>query len=889
MRKIFVLSVSAVVLSLLFAATTFAATYTVTNTNDAGAGSLRRAINDANGNPGADVIDFNIPPYSNIYSIQPVTALPAITEEVLIDGFTQSVLSGTPDTVYIEVNGSLAGAVNGLRLTGGSNVIIRGLAVNGFANNGIRIDTTGNTIYGCMIGVGTKGVAAKPNGDNGILINGGTNNKIGDPAQAINVISGNTSSGVRIQAGGSGNSIQNNYIGVASDGITPMGNGTGVEIRGASTGNTIGGTVSSGMNVISGNATNGVEINNVGSSTNTVSGNYIGLGADSLTSVGNGTNGVLVFDASINVVGGSLAGEGNFIVANGSNGIRIANLGATLNGVYGNYIGVNDIGGGVLVDMGNAQAGVVIVTTANTNYIGGLLAGQGNVVSGNDQEGIEINGDGDALLVDANDIIGNYIGTDSTGAALGNSSDGVLIRNAADNNNVTGGNVIANNGGNGVTINGGNSVGNLVSQNSIHSNTLLGVDLGNDGVDVNDLSDGDGGPNNDQNYPVVSSVTFDGTNTNITGTFNSLLTTNYDIELYSNSALDASTYGEGETYLQTVNVNTDGVLGDTTFSFAIAGDQRSLYFTTLAYDSVTNDTSEFSKMDTVDISVAKTVSNAAPDVSESITYTLTVTNNGPDTATGVNVKDIIPGNVSYSSSAMSQGTYNAGTGVWNIGTMLNGASVTLSITGSVNVCGSAGNTASVTSVDQHDSNLANDSASASYSNSCPVAGGRPAKIKMPEDELAQDEALEDDLNELNFCADYIFEPKDSFKISRYEFLDLMLQINCFEIPELTTTEGLIFSDLDNGSKDVVSEGYKQGIISGYADGTFKPYNPIFLAEAAKIIFKSTGQKDSVILPSLWYSTYMDHLESLLGEEDLDPASFVTKLQAKNIVNKIIGK
>ncbi|MDH5727130.1 MAG: DUF4347 domain-containing protein, partial [Nitrospira sp.] len=95
------------------------ATYTVTNTNDAGAGSLRQAITNANANGGTDTIVFNIPAalVSGAHTINVLSALPTITGAVIVNGATEPDYSSTP---IIEVNGAGAGAVNGLVLAAGS-------------------------------------------------------------------------------------------------------------------------------------------------------------------------------------------------------------------------------------------------------------------------------------------------------------------------------------------------------------------------------------------------------------------------------------------------------------------------------------------------------------------------------------------------------------------------------------------------------------------------------------------------------------------------------------------------------------------------------------------------------------------------------------------------
>ena len=65
------------------------ATFTVTTTNDAGAGSLRAAIIDANAAAGTDTIDFNIAG-AGVHTINLTSALPTITGAVTIDGYTQT-------------------------------------------------------------------------------------------------------------------------------------------------------------------------------------------------------------------------------------------------------------------------------------------------------------------------------------------------------------------------------------------------------------------------------------------------------------------------------------------------------------------------------------------------------------------------------------------------------------------------------------------------------------------------------------------------------------------------------------------------------------------------------------------------------------------------------
>ena len=96
-----------------------------------------------------------------------------------------------------------------------------------------------------------------------------------------------------------------------------------------------------------------------------------------------------------------------------------------------------------------------------------------------------------------------------------------------------------------------------------------------------------------------------------------------------------------------------------------------------------------------DLAVNKVVNNSSPNVGQNVIFTITVTNNGPDTGTFVQVVDNIPAGLIYVSSNAGQGSYNPGTGVWTIGTLIKGASVSLNITAMVNTTGNVTNIATV--------------------------------------------------------------------------------------------------------------------------------------------------------------------------------------------------
>ncbi len=224
------------------------ATFTVTNTNDSGAGSLRQAMLDANANPGLDTIAFSIG--TGVQTIVPLSELPIITDAVIIDGTTQPGFSGTP---IIEINGSNAGDANGFAIISGGTTI-KGLVINRFntANppvGGIGIvmfTNGGNVIQGNFIGTDVTGTIDLGNSRSGIVVQDSPNNLIGGTtAAARNVISGNGQPGIfiaNVNTSGSttGNQVQGNYIGTDITGTANLGNAFGaIEIQ--ASGNTIGG------------------------------------------------------------------------------------------------------------------------------------------------------------------------------------------------------------------------------------------------------------------------------------------------------------------------------------------------------------------------------------------------------------------------------------------------------------------------------------------------------------------------------------------------------------------------------------------------------------------------------------------------------------------------
>ena len=167
-------------------------------------------------------------------------------------------------------------------------------------------------------------------------------------------------------------------------------------------------------NLISGNGLAGVLIKDAGTSGNGMTGNIIGTDASGTIAMGNAADGVLIgFGAHDNTIGGAASGEGNLISGNGDSGVWIRDAGTTRNRVLGNIIGVDATGTRAL---SNGNDGITIINGAGSNVIGGSVPGAGNLISGNVDRGITIQG----LGSDDNRVLGNIIGTDVTGTkALG--------------------------------------------------------------------------------------------------------------------------------------------------------------------------------------------------------------------------------------------------------------------------------------------------------------------------------------------------------------------------------------------------------------------------------------------------------------------------------------
>jgi len=594
------------ILLVLFAASSFGAgPFTVTNTNDSGAGSLRQAILDAN-SMGGGTINFNIPG-AGVHTITPLTVLPTITQTVTIDGYTQpgasmnTLANGDNAVILIVINGATV-EIGGNLLAGltiaASNCVVRGLAINTFYEQILISSGSGNLIAGNFIGTNASGTTV-PGGTNnegglGVDVNS-PNNTIGGTTAAARNLIGVFGNGIEIGgAGATGTLIQGNFIGTDHTGATGFGvANVGVHDNGVDS-VTIGGTVSGARNVISGSSGDGLSVSG---SNLVIQGNFIGVDVTGTKAVGN-NQGVSLSGNNI-LLGGTTVAARNVISGNRNRGVALE---GTFSGnfVQGNYVGV-DVSGTKALGNGNEGIGIFAGSPHN-HQIGGSTSAPGvppgNIISNNNGAGINLNGP-------ANIVVEEYIiGADVSGTvAMGNTFDGVIISSSG--NSIGGisagaGNIIAFNGtggnaGDGVHVVPAtpDAVSNAIMGNSIFSNSQLGIDLGNNSLNTNDTGDPDTGPNNLQNYPVLTSVTNGGGMTTINGKLNSTANTTFRIEFFANDTIDPTGYGEGQTFAGFTDVMTDAS-GNIAFSHSVPQVAGKPYMTATATDHLNGNTSEFS-------------------------------------------------------------------------------------------------------------------------------------------------------------------------------------------------------------------------------------------------------------------------------------------------------
>ncbi len=385
------------------------------------------------------------------------------------------------------------------------------------------------------------------------------------------------------------------------------------------------------------------------------------------------------------------------------------------NTISGNFLGTDPTGA---LAEGNGLGGLFAETL--NNQIGGPVASDRNVISGNDGYGIVLASQGGMPTHDQ--VQGNFIGTDATGVKdLGNAYDGINIESS---DNLIGGesaalaNTIAFNGRVGVQVGYYNIQtgvdGNAILGNSIFSDVGLGIALGYPSP-IQQPPVGSG-PNRGISTPQLTSAYSVNGGTAVEGLYLGTPNTTYRIELFADTAPDPSGYGQGRTFLGATDVTTDSSGRADVFATVPTGSLAGEYLSDTATDP-RNDTSEFAptlpilSAPTADLSASEAGSPMTIPAGGDIAYILSAASAGPNRATNVTLSDVLPSGVTFVSANPTQGTatFANGTVTANFGTLDNGQSAGLVLVVRPSQVQPITNTVTVRA-DQADPNPANDTA-----------------------------------------------------------------------------------------------------------------------------------------------------------------------------------
>jgi CSLREA domain-containing protein len=491
-----------------------------------GSCSLRAAIQEADAHQGADAIRFALPG-TGVRTIQLTAALPVINDTsgaTTIDGYTQAGssvnTSSTTDTaaLRVQVRGTGSGGIDGLSIWSGGNTV-RGLALFNFRR--------AITIFG---------------------------------------------------QGADGNRIVGNFVGTNADGtfgFAAIANlASGIVVGGGASGNVIGSPAAADRNVISGNARAAVDVFGVGSDENLVRGNIVGLSPKGDRRLGNAFGVDVNEGGARNVIGGTGAAR-NVISGNRGGAVELSHRAETAgNQVVGNYIGTDLTGRRVLTHTTNGSYGVQLQDGVRDNLV------SGNVIGGGRTGGIEVRDPNTR----ANVIRDNWIGVTPQGDVIPNGGNnpggwGIYVYNSATDNRIGPGNTIANNRNNGVAVNHDGTDRNTITANRFWNNGGPGINLGPlTGVNANDAGDGDAGPNQQLNFPVITTAT----RSTIAGTSCG----GCRVEVFEARA-DDTAHGEAGRFLGAVTADAQG-----RFSLGSPGVASGVRVTATATDP-TGNTSEF--------------------------------------------------------------------------------------------------------------------------------------------------------------------------------------------------------------------------------------------------------------------------------------------------------
>ncbi len=411
--------------------------------------------------------------------------------------------------------------------------------VGGNGANGLRVRNSDNTVvHANFFGLGADNNTAVGNALNGAVIEGDSANTIfGGVIPLGNVTSANGQNGVVVQDTASGFLAFNSFCGIAAFTTNPnLGNALdGFLITSTGGGNAL------RTSIISANGDDGVEISGRARGVQVVQ-CFMGTDTVGNAAIGNGDNGVEIGGrASGNVIGGRQPDYSitprNLMSGNAGHGVAVVGR-ATNNQINFSYIGTDAVGD---VELGNAKSGVFLGQGTSGTRIGSRDPQFYTLISGNDGHGIEILGS------TGNTVIATSIGTVASGAfPLPNQGSGVFIVGST-NNRIGGvarraGNTIAFNLGSGVRVESGR--GNSIRGNSIHTNAVLGIELGATG--------------NPRAVPPVltSAVPLPG-NIRVAGTVTGAANSVVTVDVFANFDDEPLPVTEGWFYLGSVQVTLD--------------------------------------------------------------------------------------------------------------------------------------------------------------------------------------------------------------------------------------------------------------------------------------------------------------------------------------------
>jgi len=360
------------------------ATFTVVNTFDAGTGSLRQAITDANNNAGPDIINFNINGVTGaVQTITLTTALPLITDQVTINGTTQPGYSANTLSVGAGNNAAIKIQLDGSNFTAASGIVglyfnSAGSSVTGlsFVNFPFAIYANNNniTIKGNYFGVNADGTA-QSNGLSGVGVDVATVNAaiVGGNTAADQNVFGNLTTGI-LQIAGSGSSFTGNRIGLGTTNTSFMPNTTGIQINNNANVDALNHSISA--NLIGKNTT-GIKLIGFQGGTGTVTGTQIVgnlIGTDSpgsTNNLGNSGDAISIDDGVINTTIGNSV-KPNTIAYSSQNGVFINGAASVGNTIEYNNIR-NNLGRGILLLNGaNSNIASPVLTQQIPNGAGGF-------------------------------------------------------------------------------------------------------------------------------------------------------------------------------------------------------------------------------------------------------------------------------------------------------------------------------------------------------------------------------------------------------------------------------------------------------------------------------------------------------------------------------------